>query len=40
MAEGIMTDLWRKFRIREIGTDQQLAQLQDRYMKVIMMTMR
>jgi len=31
MAEGIMVDFWRDFRIRETGTGQQVAQLRDRY---------
>jgi len=26
-----MTDLWKDFRIREIGTGQKVAQLHDRY---------
>jgi len=39
MAEGIMVDFWRDFRIRETGTVQQVAQLHDRYMMMMMMMM-
>jgi len=35
MAEGIMADLWRDFRLRETGTGQQVTQLHDRYMIII-----
>jgi len=35
MAEGIMVDLWRDFWIRETETGQQVAQLHERYMKII-----
>jgi hypothetical protein len=34
MAEGIMAELRRDFWIRETGTDQQVAQLHDRYMMI------
>jgi len=39
LAEGIMAELWRDFRIRETGTGQQVAQLHDRYMMMMMMMM-
>ena len=32
-----MVDLWRDFWIRETGTDQQVAQLHERYMIIMMM---
>jgi hypothetical protein len=36
VAEGIMADFSREFRVRETGTGEQLAQLHDRCMKVMM----
>ena len=38
LAEGIMADLSRDFWIRETGTGQQVAQLHDRYMIIIIIS--
>jgi len=35
LAERIMVDLWRNFWLRETGTDQQVAQLHERYMMMM-----